>query len=346
MTQIDWKYGNYLFESSGSPSKVPFGSIWIHLGQRVLPHFHARWTSQQMMLDGHLGVYPILRHKMSCFIKPSGFAVSFPLRRRTTLWRSGAPGSQFTGSQEVPADWGWLKKKVETWRLMRWNPLELIQATITWVCWVHDLAYFPNGKSTFDRFPWRFDLRKPKMGRLLQIAMTHGSYLPDFKRDCWWFINVKPMNTRMIWLGWLNSWVSASNLPVSWSTRRRSMLRCEADDFFVHPSWRERIGCVFFFRWVSKNKLRNSFFSGKKCNFGLSPFFEQTQIHWSRFNKPPQFEATSLLFRWFKIQVDWLGSSQRHGGTLVSIVVLLHSSDVLDRSMDWFRGKFTGKPHL
>ena len=116
--------------------------------------------------------------------------------------------------------------------------------------------------------------------------------------------------------------------------------------FFCAPKLERAYWMCFFFRWVSKNKLRNSFFSGKKCNFGLSPFFEQTQIHWSRFNKPPQFEATSLLFRWFKIQVDWLGSSQRHGGTLVSIVVLLHSSDVLDRSMDWFRGKFTGKPHL
>lgn len=230
---------NYLFESSGSPSKVPFGSIWGKGYYLIFTHK----TSQQMMLDGHLGVYPILRHKMSCFIKASGFAVSFPLRRRTTLWRSGVPVLGHRKSQLTGADW---KKKVETWRLMRWNQLELIQTTITWVCWVHDLAYFPNGKSTFDRFPWRFDLRKPKTGRLLQIAMTHGSYLPDFKRDCWWFINVKPMNTRMIWLGWLNSWVSASNLRVSWSTRRRSMLRCEADDFFFAPKL-ERAYWMFFF---------------------------------------------------------------------------------------------------
>ena len=95
---------NYLFQSSGSPSKVPFGSIWGKGYYLIFTHK----TSQQMMLDGHLGVYPILRHKMSCFIKASGFAVSFPLRRRTTLWRSGVPVLGHRKSQLTGADW---KKK-------------------------------------------------------------------------------------------------------------------------------------------------------------------------------------------------------------------------------------------
>ena len=199
---------------------------------------------------------------------------------------------------------------------MRWNQLELIQTTITWVCWVHDLAYFPNGKSTFDRFPWRFDLRKPKTGRLLQIAMTHGSYLPDFKRDCWWFINVKPMNTRMIWLGWLNSWVSASNLRVSWSTRRRSMLRCEADDFFFAPKLERAYWMFFFFVGLVKINYETASFPVNNATLGypVIPLFwtdpdpleqiQQTTSVWS-YQSAFQMIHNSGGLAWVKSVARW-----------------------------------------
>ena len=277
-----------------------------------------------MMLDGQLGVYPMLRHKMSCFIKPSGFAVSFPLRRRTTLWRSGVPVHRVTGS---PSWLGLTEKEIDevkpAWIDSGYNHRGFLSP------W---FGVFSQWEIHLRQIPMKIWSSEAKNGKIFADCNDAWFiYLPDFKRDCWWFIHVKPMNTHMIMIR-LAEFVSQRHQSPCFLVDQAKVNAALWGWCFFCCTKLERAYWMFFFRWVSKNSLRNSLpFPVKTCNFGLSPFFEQTQIHWSRFNKPPQFEATSLLFRWFKIQVDWLGSSQQNGGTLVSIVVLLHSSDFLDR---------------